>query len=119
MRALFLGTVAVVVSASFARANDLMANYYGNTIIAKTSASEFHFHYRADHTFDGSGHGPNGPLALQGKWFLDDRGQLCRNYDMPPPGTSNPVCTPWLSHSVGDTWTLKEGVAATLVQGVQ
>ena|ERR1700722_15491300 len=119
MRALFLGTAALIVSTSVAHASDLMANYYGNTIIAKTATSEFHFHYRADHTFDGSGHGPNGPIALQGKWFLDDKDSLCRNYDVPPPGASNPVCTQWSSHNVGDTWTLKEGVTATLVQGNQ
>lgn len=119
MRAMLFGTAALMVSVSLAQAGDVMANCYGNTIVAKTPGSEFHVYYRADHTFDGVGHGPNGTLTLHGKWFLDDKGQLCRNYDALLPGMTNPVCTSWSSHNVGDTWTLGSNVTLTLVAGIQ
>lgn len=119
MRALFLGITTLFLSISAAYADDIMANYYGNTLIAKTATSELHIHYLADHTFNASGHGASGPIALQGKWFLDDKGRLCRNYDPPLPGTPNPVCTAWASHAVGETWTVMQNVTLTLVQGIQ
>jgi hypothetical protein len=118
MRAFGLGCVALLASTSFAFADDVMANFYGNTIIAKTDMSEVRMHYRADHTFDGTGSSMIGSMGLKGIWKLDNQGQLCRTYDTPPPGVTNPLCTPWTAHKVGDTWTLGNRTI-TLVPGIQ
>jgi hypothetical protein len=59
-----------------------------------------------------------GSMDLKGTWALDDKGQLCRTYETPPPGVTNPLCTPWTAHKVGDTWTLGDR-SITLVQGIQ
>ena len=118
MRALMCGAAALFVSTSFAAADDVMANYYGNTLIANSATTDLHIHYKADHTFDAAGTSASGPISFQGKWSIDKRGQLCRDYATPPPGRTNPVCTPWSAHAVGDTWELP-GVTLTLVEGVQ
>jgi hypothetical protein len=60
MRVFVLGAAALLASTSLASANDIMAGYYGNTLIATTAASQIHIHYRADHTFDASGTGAEG-----------------------------------------------------------
>jgi hypothetical protein len=118
MRAFVFGCAALLASTSLVCADDIMANFYGNTVIAKGPTSEVHVHYKADHTFDGTGTSAMGSMALTGKWMIDDKSQLCRNYDTPPPGMTNPVCTPWSARDVGDTWTIMDRTV-TLVQGIQ
>ena len=118
MRALVLGAAALLVSTSLAFADDIMAGYYGNTIISKSAMGEVHSHYKADHTFDGTASGALGSMALKGTWAFDDKGQLCRTYDTPPPGISNPFCTPWAAHKVGDSWTMSDR-SITLAPGIQ
>jgi hypothetical protein len=118
MRAYILGAAALLASTSFVFADDIMAGYYGNTVIAKGTLGESHVHYKADHSFDGSGSSIMGKMDLKGTWTLDDKGQLCRTYDTPPPGVSNPLCTAWAAHKVGDSWSMMDR-SITLVQGVQ
>jgi hypothetical protein len=118
MRAFVLGAAALLASTSLAFADDIMAGLYGNTIIAKSAMSEIRMHYKADHTFDGTGSSMMGSMALKGTWALDDKGQLCRTYETPPPGVTNPLCTPWSAHKVGETWTMNDRTI-TLVQGIQ
>lgn len=117
MRAIILGAAALLASTSLAFADDMMAGLYGNTIIAKNAMSEIHMHYKADHTFDGNGTSMMGSMALKGTWALDDKGTLCRTYETPPPGVTNPLCTPWTAHKVGDSWTMN-GRTITLAPGI-
>jgi len=116
VRVLALGFAALVASAPPAFARDIMANYYGNTLVASSAATDLRIHYRADHTFDAAGTNASGRVAFRGKWSLDRKGELCRVYDTQ--GRSKPVCTPWSAHRIGDTWELP-GVTLTLEEGVQ
>ena len=118
MRAFILGAAALLASTSLAFADDIMAGLYGNTIVSKGSMGEVHVHYKADHTFDGTASSMMGSMDLKGTWAFDDKGQLCRTYDTPPPGVTNPLCTAWSAHKVGDNWTMSDRTI-TLVQGIQ
>ena len=118
MRLFLLGTVALIASASAALAgDDMMANVYGNTLVSVSSGGmESHTYYNADHTFTGKV--PAMGFEYKGTWMIDDKGQLCRNFDPPVPGRTNPDCGPLESHAVGEKWTNAEGSTITLSQGV-
>jgi hypothetical protein len=65
-----------------------------------------------------------GSVTLNGTWKIDDKGQLCRTYDNPPPllPIPNPFCTQWAPHSVGDAWTIDingQSRTVSLVKGIQ
>jgi hypothetical protein len=68
MRVSVLGVAALLASTSLGSADDIMAGYYGNTLVATTAESQIHIHYRADHTFDASGTDAAGPIAFKGMW---------------------------------------------------
>jgi hypothetical protein len=116
-----LGGAILLASSSFAlAADDVMAGYYGNTVISKGAMGESHIHYKPDHTFNGSASGMMGSMDLKGTWKIDDKGQLCRTYETAPPGLPNPLCTPVEPHKAGDTWTMQMGGQSrtiTLVSG--
>jgi hypothetical protein len=120
--------IAAAVAAAFVlttpafAADDIMANIYGNTVVSKSGSIEGHWHYRADHSFDSSFSTPMGSLQSKGTWTIDDKGQICRTFDAPPPGITNPLCTQWTAHKVGDAWqSTSNGRTSnvTLVAGVQ
>lgn len=123
MRVLILGAAALLAFSTAALAgDDVMAGYYGNTVVAKGAMGESHVHYKADHTFDGSASSMLGSMSLKGTWKIDDKGQLCRTYDTAPPGVPNPLCTPVDPHKAGDSWTMTMGDQkrqVSLVQGIQ
>jgi hypothetical protein len=97
-------------------ADDPMATAYGNTIVTvSANGMEAHTQYNADHTF--SGIVPSMSYQYKGTWSIDDKGQLCRVFDPPVPGRSNPDCDMPGTHAVGDKWTTADGGTATLVQG--
>ncbi len=96
-----------------------MAGYYGNTTIATGGMAETHTIYSADHTFVMKV--PTFGLEFKGTWSIAG-GLLCRTFESPPPGVTNPLCTPIEAHKVGDTWTVTTGSetrTVTLVKGVQ
>jgi hypothetical protein len=109
--------LALSVSAALA-ADDVMANFYGNTVVATGGMADSKTYYRADHTFETK----IATYDLKGTWAIDATGQLCRTYETPPPGMPNPLCVPIASHKVGDTWTVQmngQTRNVTLVQGIQ
>jgi hypothetical protein len=120
MRAVLSGVClsALFLSAGFA-ADDMMANYYGNTVLASGPAGISHSYYRADHTFETK----LGAMDLKGTWSVDDKGQLCRIYDAgSPPGIPKPLCTAWSAHAVGESWSMTLGRSTrqmSLVKGIQ
>ncbi|HLJ53109.1 MAG TPA: hypothetical protein VKT24_06965 [Rhizomicrobium sp.] len=118
MRLFLFGAAALMAVASAASAgDDMMANTYGNTLVSVSSSGmESHTYYNADHTF--SGKVPSFGFEYKGTWTIDDKGQLCRTFDPPVPGRTNPDCGPLASHAVGDKWTAADGATITLVQGV-
>ncbi len=123
MRSYAFGAAVLVASSSLAlAADDVMAGYYGNTVISKGAMGETHIHYKPDHSFNGSASSMLGSMDLKGTWKIDDKGQLCRNYETAPPGVPNPLCTPAAAHKAGETWTMQIGSSTrtiTLVQGIQ
>jgi hypothetical protein len=120
MRLVLIAASALVfgASASFA-ADDVMATAYGNTIVSiSTGGMEAHTYYNADHTF--SGKVPAMGFEYKGTWSVDANGHICRTFDPPVPGRTNPDCDAeaQTSHAVGDKWTAADGAAIALVAGV-
>ena len=114
--AIGLGALALCAGAAFA-GDDPMANLVGNTIVyVDKGGMESHTHYNADHTFDGAV--PSMGYKYKGTWALDANGQLCRTFDPPVPGRTNPDCAPATPHAVGDSWTDADGGKGSLVSGV-
>jgi hypothetical protein len=116
MRSFLLAASLVVFSVTAAFAgDDVMAGFYGNTVISKGGMAETHSYYNADHSFTMKAPAYN--MSWKGTWKVDGA-TLCRTYDTAPPGVTNPLCTPIETHKVGDTWTVA-GRTASLVQGIQ
>jgi hypothetical protein len=119
MRLVFLGAAALVFAATAALgADDPMASLYGNTLVVVGSTGmESHTVYNADHTF--SGIVPSMSYKYQGTWAIDDKGQLCRTFNPPVPGRTNPDCDPMdpTPRAVGDKWTAPDGSTITLTKG--
>ena len=95
-----------------------MANTYGNTLVSVDAGGmEAHTYYNADHTF--AGKVPAMGFEYKGTWAIDDKGQLCRTFDPPVPGRTNPDCSAMMeSHAVGDKWNSADGASITLAPGV-
>src|SRR5579871_3452871 len=124
MRAIVIAVAIMAGAANAAMADDLMANYYGNTVVTKSPNGESHSHDKKDGTMDAVLSGPMGSVTLTGTWRVDASGELCRTYANVPAmlPIQNPLCTPWATHKVGDTWTITIGGqsrSASLVQGIQ
>lgn len=109
------GVVAAAFIGSFplcAEANDdIMANYFGNTVVVSAGHGESHVHYRPDHTFDSKATTWLGDFEFKGTWQIDDKGNLCRVIDpkslpFPVPGSSKAACFLWKAHNIGETWTV-------------
>ncbi|HEX4302928.1 MAG TPA: hypothetical protein VHZ78_09045 [Rhizomicrobium sp.] len=97
---------AVLLCAAPAFADDdVMAGFYGNTVISTGGGIESRTHFKADHTFDATFTAAAGSFASKGTWAISG-GQVCRTYDPAPPGVSNPVCVPADPHKAGDSWTV-------------
>lgn len=100
-------------------ADDVMANSFGNTAIATGGIADTHTVYSPDNTFVMSV--PAFGMQFKGTWKVDGS-TLCRTYDSPPPGVTNPLCTPVEAHKIGDTWTATangQTRTVTLVKGIQ
>jgi hypothetical protein len=125
MRNIFLAaSVVLLIAVPSLAADDIMAGYYGNTVVSTGGMAEIHTHYRADHSFDLTGSMLGMSKSFKGTWALDGKGNVCRTFtgEMPP-NTVNPFCSPLDAHKVGDSWTVtgKDGKTrqATLVAGVK
>ena len=123
-----MGTMLIVASifvlgTTPAVAADVMAGSYGNTVVVTGASLAVHVHYRADHTFDLAGTRSGKAFSTKGAWKINEKRQICRRYETPPPGMPNPFCSPAVSHKVGDTWSVKSPGGGmnkvTLVAGVQ
>lgn len=97
--------VSLVPASVFAQ-DDVMAGYFGNTVVSTGSLGESHTRYKADHTFDVTFMAFGQTFNGKGTWTIDGNGELCRTYDQPPAGITNPVCTPIQPHKPGDKWTV-------------
>ena len=121
MRKVLIAASALMLCAAPAfAADDAMAGYFGNTTVSTGRGFETRTHYKPDHTLDVVFTGMGGSLTSKGTWSID-KGQLCRVYDTPPPGITNPVCIPAEAHRVGDHWTVTVNGAtrdATMTAGV-
>ncbi len=110
--------LVLCITPAFA-ADDVMAGFYGNTVISTGGAVESRTHFKADHTFDAVFGG--GMFTSKGTWEIKD-GNVCRTYDPPLPNIPNPVCVPAEPHKVGDKWTVTvngDTRQVSLVAGIQ
>jgi hypothetical protein len=114
--------LAVTASAAlpaWAADEDVMSGFYGNTVVETGGMAETHLIYGPDHSFDMKV--PQFGVEFKGTWAVAGT-NLCRTFDSPPPGITNPLCSPVEAHKVGDTWsTTINGQTRTLalVQGIQ
>ena len=120
MRSVLLGVAcgACFVASAWA-ADDVMSGFYGNTAVATGGQAETHSLYNPDHSFVMKV--PMYGMEFKGTWAVNGS-ELCRTFDAPPPGVTNPLCTPIEAHKVGDSWTITQGEKSrtvTLVKGVQ
>ena len=102
--------------------DEVMTNYFGNTVVTKSAMGESHMHYRADHSFDVALMAMGMSHDTAGTWKIDDKGQLCRTYAQVPPGMPNPLCTVWAAHKIGDRWKMDLNGSTrelTLVKGIE
>lgn len=121
MRQILIAAAVLFASAGVACADDIMASSYGNTTIATGGMFETRTHYSADHTFTMTV--PAANAAFKGTWALSaDGASVCRTFETPPTGVTNPLCTPAAAHKVGDTWTIQTPAGTrtvTLVAGIK
>ena len=107
MRNLMIAASLIALCAVPAWASDdIMAGYYGNTVVGTSAMGESHTHYKADHTFDVTLSSMMGSRSTKGTWKIDEKDQLCRTYEQAPPGMPNPLCIPATAHKAGDSWTI-------------
>lgn len=111
---------ALCAAPAFA-ADDLMASFYGNTIVSTGDSTTIRTHYRADHTFDFVGSMMFMNRTFKGTWALDGKGNICRTYvGNVPPDTPNPHCTPIMARKVGEVWKSKDNTRTLILKaGVQ
>ena len=105
-KTILAATAILLVATPILAADDIMANFYGNTVVVTGGLVDSYTHFRPDHTFDSSAIVMGMKMTRKGTWSIDDKGQLCRLFDNPPPGTPNPFCTPAESHKLGDSWIM-------------
>ncbi len=100
-------SAAFLAAAPAWAADDVMANFYGNTVISTGGIAEVHTHYRPDHSFDMVASRMGFSRTFKGTWAIDTKNNLCRTFagDVPP-DTANPLCTPFTPRKIGETWTL-------------
>jgi len=101
---LIAATALTLMAAPALAADDIMAGFYGNTVVSTGGMFEAHTHYRADHTFDVAASGMGQTFNGKGTWALDGKGNVCRTFEVAPPMGPNPQCGPIAAHKVGDKW---------------
>lgn len=108
MKKTLAAAAALLLSTGFAFADDVMANRFGNTVVATNAKGEVtKIHYDADGSFKATG--PAG--EAKGTWAVAD-GQLCLTQTEPAPAAGTaPLCNPVAAHAVGDKWSMGEGDA--------
>ncbi len=112
---LFLGSASAAVDDGSGR--DVLANFYGNTLISLDHGIESHFYYRPDHTFTGKV--PAYYMVFKGTWYQKPDGTICRVFDPPLPTLQNPDCGPMRVGKVGDREREPNGDAEKLVAGIR
>lgn len=113
---LFIAACALITGAAGA-ADDVMANFYGNTVVGTGGLAETHTYFKPDHTFEMKA--PAFGVAFAGTWSLEGD-KLCRTFETLPPGVTNPLCSPIAAHKIGDVWTVDmndQTITLTLVEG--
>ena len=116
-------SVAILTAAPAWAADDVMASFYGNTVVSTGGIAEVHTHYRPDHSFDMVASRMGFSRVFKGTWAIDAKNNLCRTFvGDAPPDTPNPLCLPFTPHKVGESWTVDvngSSRTATLKAGIE
>ncbi len=107
MRNLIYVSASIFLAMPAFAADDVMGNFYGNTVISTGGIAEVHTHYRPDHSFDMVASRMGMSRTFKGSWAIDAKNNLCRTFaGDAPPDTPNPLCLPFTPHKIGETWTI-------------
>jgi hypothetical protein len=117
LRILAFGAIFIVAPTISSADQDILSDFYGNTLISKDGGYESHYYYKPDHTFTAAL--PAYYLVLKGTWSQSSDGQVCRVFSTPLPGVKNPDCNVMLVHKVGDVDAESNGDSERLVEGLQ
>jgi len=105
-----LAAAAGAALSSGARADDIMAGMYGNTVVAKYSdgrVTKVYIKPGGAYTVVRNGQ------TINGTW-TDDTKQTCyTETDPAPPAGTKPICVPSMAHKVGDTWQVTDADGKT------
>ena len=120
-KTLIAAALAALCAAPAFADDDVMASFYGNTVVSTGGQFTIRTHYRPDHTFGFVGSMMFMRRTFKGTWTLDGKGNICRTYiGNQPPDTPNPSCAPIVARKVGDIWKSQDGKRTfTLKAGVQ
>src|SRR5882672_1460556 len=104
MRRSAFGAMLAVAAGAFATpalADDPLANYYGNTLVAKGAHDDWQVWYLPDHTYTAEFN----DHPISGTWSIEgDKVCLYQITPTPVPDTL-PRCYPVQTHKVGESWT--------------
>lgn len=122
MKKLLLLAAALVLATPAFAGDDVMQNYFGNTLVVTGGMVDSYTHFHPDHTFDANASVLGAKIVRKGTWAIDDKGELCRTLEDPPPGAPNPACFALVAHKPGDSWTVSlngKTRTLTLKAGIQ
>jgi hypothetical protein len=122
MKGILLGAAAFFVTCGTAMADDLYANFYGNTVtIAAGDGGKTMTYVNQDMSWEQ--HRADGTV-VKGTYAWKDATTACFTQTSPAPAspTQATVCLPnQMSHNVGDSWSVNDGagkpVTITLTAG--
>jgi hypothetical protein len=105
-KTLLLASALLLATPVFAADDDVMQNFFGNTLVVSGGMVDSYTHFRPDHTFDATASILGAKIVRKGTWKIDDKGELCRTLEDPPAGAPNPLCFAIAAHKPGDSWTM-------------
>lgn len=109
MRFSIVTSALALFAATSAFAADQLANFYGNTVVITDAKGQMGRTFiNPDHSF--VSHQPDG-TPVRGEWQMNGT-QICYTATSlaPPQGQQPPsVCRPFVTHNVGDNWTITQG----------
>ena len=112
MRTIAFALAFSAASLAAAAEDDVMANYYGNTLIGRGGQGEWHIWYKADHTYEATlrGRKSSGTFSMWGSRKVC----LTQKDPVPSPNHSS-ACYPVKPRQIGDTWN-EDGPNGTTIR---
>ena len=107
-KALFILATLVAASSAYAE-EDIMAGFYGNTLVITDQSGVQKWRYKPDHTLSAT---MQDGKRITGTWLVNE-GRLCET----PEGQGS-VCYQMGAKKVGDKWTGRPGMTLEVKSGL-